>query len=158
MKTKLVSNMKTKKELIAIILSSANDNRALLIRIIVGLIFLSEGLQKFLFPQLMGAGRFLDIGFSHPVTWAYFAGTFEIICGALVLFGLFSRVAAVPLLIVMMTAFIKTKWPMMLHIGFWSMIHENNTDFALTLLLIYLLVFGSGSWSLDSKIVGTLKS
>jgi uncharacterized membrane protein YphA (DoxX/SURF4 family) len=150
--------MKSKKELGTIILFSGNDNRAILGRLIVGLIFLSEGVQKYLFPQLMGAGRFMDIGFSHPAIWAYFAGTFEIICGIMVLFGLFTRVAAVPLLTIMMTAFVKTKWPIMIHIGFWSMIHENNADFALTLLLIYLLIFGSGRWSLDTKIMGNLKS
>ena len=157
-KLKFVSAMRTKKRLGLIILASVNDNRAILVRIIVGLIFLSEGIQKFLFPTLMGAGRFLDIGFNHAAIWAYLTGTFEIICGALVLFGLFTRVAAVPLLIIMLTAFVTTKWPVMIHIGFWAMLHEYNTDFALTLLLIYLLIFGSGRWSFDSRILEVWKS
>jgi putative oxidoreductase len=150
--------MKTIKELKNIILASANDNRAIFVRLVVGLIFLSEGIQKFLFPQLMGAGRFLDIGFNHPATWAYFTGTFEIICGSLVILGLFTRAAAIPLLIILINAFVRTKWPVMIHIGFWSMVHENNTDFALTLLLIYLLIYGSGGLSVDSKIMRAGKS
>jgi uncharacterized membrane protein YphA (DoxX/SURF4 family) len=105
-----------------------------------------------LFPELLGTGRFLQIGFSHPAFWAYFTGTFEIICGAFVLFGLFTRVAATPLLIIMITAFVTTKWPILLHKGFWAMAHEYRTDFAITLLLIYLLFYGSGSCSIDSRI------
>lgn len=150
--------MRSIKESVKIILASPNDNRAVIIRLVVGLIFLSEGIQKFLFPELMGAGRFLDIGFSHPVIWAYLAGTSEIICSLLILLGVFTRVATIPLLIVMITAFAKTKWPIMLHIGFWQMIHENNIDFALTLLLIYLLIYGAGRLSFDTRIIGSLKS
>jgi uncharacterized membrane protein YphA (DoxX/SURF4 family) len=123
-----------------------------LIRLIVGLIFLSEGIQKYLFPELLGTGRFMKIGFSDPAFWAYFTGTFEIICGTFVLFGLFIRIAAIPLLIIMMTAFVTTKWPIFLHKGFWVMAHEYRTDFAMTLLLIYLLFYGSGSYSINSRI------
>ena len=144
--------MNSKKSLKTIILSTVYDNRAILVRLIVGLIFLTEGIQKYLFPEILGTGRFLQIGFSHPVFWAYFTGTFEIICGTFVLFGLFTRVASIPLLIIMITAFVTTKWPILLHKGFWAMAHEYRTDFAMTLLLIYLLFYGSGSYSIDSRI------
>jgi putative oxidoreductase len=144
--------MNSKKSLKTIILSTVYDNRAILVRLIVGLIFLTEGIQKYLFPEILGTGRFLQIGFSHPAFWAYFTGTFEIICGTLVLFGLFTRVASVPLLIIMITAFVTTKWPILLHKGLWAMTHEYRTDFAMTLLLIYLLFYGSGSYSIDSRI------
>jgi len=144
--------MKSKKGFKTFILLTVNDNRTILVRLIVGLIFLSEGIQKYLFPELAGTGRFLQIGFSHPAFWAYFAGTFEIICGTLVLFGLFTRVAAVPLCIIMITVFVATKWPILVNKGFWAMAHEYRTDFAMTLLLVYLLIYGSGRWSLDSRI------
>ena len=144
--------MNSKKSLRTIILSTVYDNRAILVRLIVGLIFLTEGIQKYLFPELLGTGRFLQIGFSHPAFWAYFTGTFEVICGTFVLFGLFTRVAAIPLLIIMITAFVTTKWPILLHKGIWAMAHEYRTDFAMTLLLIYLLFYGSGSYSIDSRI------
>lgn len=144
--------MKLKTGLKAIVLTTLNDNRTILVRVIVGLIFLSEGIQKYLFPEITGTGRFLQIGFSNPAFWAYFTGTFEIVCGILVLFGLITRMAAVPLLIIMMTAFVTTKWPILLNKGFWVMAHEYRTDFSMTLLLFYLIIFGGGRWSLDARI------
>jgi putative oxidoreductase len=139
-------------------LATINDNRSILIRLIVGLIFLSEGIQKYLFPELLGTGRFIKIGFSHPEFLAYFTGTFEIICGALVLFGLFTRLASIPLFIIMVSAFITTKWPILIDKGFWSMAHEYRTDFAMTLLLLYLIVYGGGKWSIDSGIIQSFKT
>ena len=129
-----------------------NNNSAILIRLTVGLIFLTEGIQKYLFPELLGTGRFTTIGFSNPAFWAYFTGTFEIICGILIILGLITRVTSIPLIIIMITAFISTKIPILVHKGFWPWAHEYRTDFAMTLLLIYLLIYGSGRWSVDSKI------
>lgn len=146
--------MKTYKN----IFITSNDNRAILVRLTVGLIFLTEGIQKHLFPELLGTGRFLTIGFSHPAFWAYFTGTFEIICGGLILIGLITRLASVPLIIIMITAFVTTKIPILVSKGFWPWAHEYRTDFAMTLLLIYLLIYGSGSWSVDSKISEVRKS
>ena len=150
--------MKSGKDFSTRVFSTINDNKSILIRVIVGLIFLSEGIQKFLFPELLGTGRFLKIGFSEPAFWAYFTGTFEIICGTLILIGLLSRLASIPLLIVMITAFITTKWPILIGKGFWVMAHEYRTDFAMTMLLVYMLIYGSGSWSIDSKIKKSHKS
>ena len=149
--------MKTNKGLSKFIISSGNDNRAVLVRLTVGLIFLTEGIQKFLFPQLLGTGRFLTIGFSNPSFWAYFTGSFEIVCGTLIILGLITRVASVPLIIIMITAFITTKIPILIHKGVWPWAHEYRTDFAMTLLLIYLLIYGSGGMSVDSKISGGRK-
>jgi len=135
------------------VVNTVSDNRAILIRIIVGLIFLTEGMQKFILPELLGTGRFLKIGFSNPEFWAYLTGSFEIICSFLILIGLITRLASVPLLIIMITAFVTTKWPILTEKGFWSMAHEYRTDFAMTLLLLYLIIYGSGSWSVDSEIM-----
>ena len=121
----------------------------LLIRLPVGLIFLSEGLQKYITPDATGAGRFARIGFSNPSLWSYLTGTFEIVCGSLILIGLFTRLAVIPLLIIMLVAFITTKVPLFTEKGFWSFAHEYRTDFAMTLLLIYLLLYGAGSKSID---------
>jgi putative oxidoreductase len=140
------------------IFKTEDDNRAILIRLIVGLVFLTEGIQKFLFPDLLGTGRFLTIGFSNPAFWAYFTGTFEILGGTLVLLGLITRLASVPLIIIMVTAFITTKIPILVHKGVWPWAHEYRTDFAMTLLLIYLIIYGAGRWSFDSKIAAGNKS
>ena len=138
------------------ILQITDDNKSLIPRLIVGLIFLSEGIQKFLFPALVGAGRFVKIGFSNPEFLAYFVAPFEISCGSLILSGLLTRIAAIPLFIIMMTAFITTKWPILINKGFWAMAHEYRTDFAMTLLLVFLLIYGAGKWSLDSRIFKSL--
>src|SRR5664279_2051276 len=139
--------MKTKKGLNSLIFNTDKNNSAILVRLTVGLIFLTEGIQKYLFPELLGTGRFTSIGFSNPAFWAYFTGTFEIICGTLIILGLITRVASIPLIIIMITAFITTKIPILVHKGLWPWAHEYRTDFAMTLLLIYLLIYGSGRCS-----------
>jgi putative oxidoreductase len=150
--------MKKTNRLQSIIFNAGVDNKVILIRIVVGLIFLSEGIQKFLFPDLLGTVRFEKIGFSDPAFWAYFTATFEIICSSLILIGLLIRIAAFPLIIIMVTAFITTKWPILTDKGFWTMAHEYRTDFAMTILLIYLLISGGGRWSLDLNIYKSLKT
>ncbi|HLG55232.1 MAG TPA: DoxX family protein [Vicinamibacterales bacterium] len=115
---------------------------AILIRLMVGAVFLSEGVQKFLFPDELGAGRFLKIGLSMPELLGPFVGTFEIVCGALVLLGVLTRLATIPLLIIMAVALITTKWPMLVNEGFWAMAHEARTDWSMTLGALFLLVAG----------------
>lgn len=149
--------MRTKKGVVSRIFSSVSDGRTLLPRLVVGLIFLSEGILKYLHPEIYGTARFEKIGFSDPAFWAYFTATFEIVCGILVLIGLLTRLASIPLLIVMATAFVTTKWPILMEKGFGPMVHEYRTDFAMTLLLIFLLIYGSGKWSVDSYFLKSQK-
>jgi uncharacterized membrane protein YphA (DoxX/SURF4 family) len=122
----------------------------ILIRILVGWVFISEGLQKFLFPATLGTGRFAKIGIPVPHVTAPLVGAVEIICGILVVLGLFTRWAAVPLLAVILTAIFTTKIPMLHHAGIWAMLHEARTDFSMLLGLIFLLIAGAGSWSMDN--------
>jgi uncharacterized membrane protein YphA (DoxX/SURF4 family) len=136
------------------LLRSAQTRSFILIRLIVGLVFLSEGIQKFLFPEIVGAGRFEKIGFENPEFWALFVATFEIVCGSLVLIGFLTRLASIPLLIIMITALISTKIPIFLNNGFWQMAHDSRTDFAMTLLVIFLIIYGAGNWSVDEWISG----
>ena len=143
---KTVSTIKTK------ILGTGNDNTTIIIRIIVGLIFISEGILKYKQVQWLGPGRFTELGFTHPFFWAYFTGAFEMLCGTLVLLGLFTRLASVPLMIIMLTALVTTKLPLIDTGGIWTFLHEYTTDFALTLLLILLFIRGSGKWSVDRMI------
>jgi len=150
--------MKTNKVFITYILRTANDSREIIVRLIVGLIFLTEGIQKYLFPELLGTGRFLKIGFTNPEFWAYFTGTFEIICGTFLLIGLLTRLMSIPLFIIMVVAFVTTKWSLLIEKGFWPFAHEYRTDFAMTLLLIYLLIYGGGRQSVDSKLISTPKN
>ena len=144
--------MNTFRNLTNIILCTVTDNRSILPRIIVGLVFLSEGIQKYLFPELVGAGRFEKIGFTNPEFLAYFVASFEIICGLLVLIGFLTRLASIPLIIIMTVALLTTKIPIFMDKGFWAMAHEYRTDFSMTLLIVYLLIYGAGKWSFDSKL------
>jgi putative oxidoreductase len=122
------------------------------IRLMVGGVFLSEGIQKFLFAEALGVGRFTKIGIPAPEFLAPFVGVVEIGCGLLVIIGLVTRLATVPLLIDIVVAIATTKVPMLLKAGFWAAAHEARTDYCMLLGLIFLLVVGGGSWSLDARL------
>jgi putative oxidoreductase len=124
-----------------------------LIRLAVGLIFLTQGVLKYIDPN-MGVNRFAKIGFPHPHFTAHFVGSFEIVCGFLVLIGLLTRVAAIPLLIVICTAIATTKIPGLFrpNQGFWFMVSDARTDFSMLMSLLFVIVAGAGSWSLDSHL------
>lgn len=137
--------------LLAKLTTSQAPAAVLLIRLMVGAIFLSEGLQKFLFPADVGAGRFAKIGLPAPEFLGPFVGGFEIACGALVLLGLFTRLATLPLLTIMAVALYSTKLPILLQSGFWKMAHEARTDFSMVLGSLFLLLVGAGAYSLDAR-------
>ena len=123
-----------------------------LIRLMVGWVFMSEGIQKFLFPGALGVGRFTKIGIPAPQFFGPFVGVVEIVCGALVIVGLFTRLASIPLLIDILVAIATTKIPMLSKAGFWGTMHEARTDFCMLLGLIFLLLAGSGTLSFDDRL------
>ena len=123
----------------------------ILIRLIVGFIFLSEGIQKFLYPADLGVGRFMKIGIPAPEFFAPFVGVVEIVCGTLVVIGLLIRLASIPLIIDMIVAICSTKIPMLFDKGFWAMAHEARTDWAMLLGSIFLLIVGAGRLSVDKR-------
>jgi uncharacterized membrane protein YphA (DoxX/SURF4 family) len=148
----------------AILFSTHAPGWSILVRLLVGLVvFVPEGIQKLASPDVLGAGRFTTIGIPYPEVMGPFVGIVETICGALIIIGLFTRLAALPLIIIMIVAIISTKVPILLghdfwifHVqklpryGFWSMAHEARADFDMLLGSLYLLIEGAGTWSLDS--------
>ena len=124
----------------------------LLIRVAVGAIFVSEGIQKFLFADALGVGRFAKIGIPMPGVAAPFVGVVELVGGALLLAGLATRLAAVPLVIDMLVAIGSTKIPILLKSGFWAMAHEARTDLAMLLGCAFLAIVGAGPWSADARL------
>lgn len=94
----------------------------------VGFVFLSEGIQKFRYPEIRGAGRFIKISIPYSEFFGYFVPTFEIVCGVLILIGLYTRLASIPLIIIMLTAIISSKIPILLNEGFWQMAHAARKD------------------------------
>ena len=150
----------------SIIFATRAPGWSIIVRLIVGLVvFFPEGIQKLVFPAILGAGRFANIGIPSPEILGPFVGAVETICGALVILGLLTRLAAIPLIIIMIVAILSTKIPIMLgydfwifhtpkiaRYGFWSMAHEARDDFAMLLGSLYLLIEGAGAWSLDALI------
>jgi uncharacterized membrane protein YphA (DoxX/SURF4 family) len=143
----------------------------ILIRVVVGGTFLSEGIQKFLFPDALGVGRFAKIGIPHPEVMAPFVGVFEVACGALLILGLLTRLAAIPMVVNISVAVVSTKIPILQGhglwlfslpnvktYGFWSMMHEARTDFAMFLGGIFLLVVGAGCLSFDALLAGCCRT
>jgi uncharacterized membrane protein YphA (DoxX/SURF4 family) len=124
---------------------------ALLLRILVGWVFLTEGIQKFLFPAALGYGRFAKIGIPYPHITAPFVGVVEIAFGILLLVGLATRFAVFPLLIDISVAIATTKVPILLHQGFWPAMHEGRVDFCMLLGLVAILFIGGGHISCDAK-------
>ena len=97
-------------------------------------------------------GRFIKIGIPVPEIMAPFVGVVEIVCGALVLIGLITRLAAILLIIDMVVATSTTKIPILLEKGFWAMAHEARVDWSMILGSLFLLIVGGGAWSLDRLI------
>jgi len=147
-----------------IVLGTRAPGWSILVRLIVGLVvFFPEGIQKLAFPEVLGAGRFANIGIPFPEVLGPVVGAVETICGALIILGLFTRLAAIPLIVIMIVAIVSTKIPIWLghdfwifHLpklpryGFWSMAHEARADFCMLLGSLYLLIEGGGQWSLDA--------
>jgi putative oxidoreductase len=134
------------------IIQTDRSKTTILIRLIVGAVFLSEGIQKFLFPAIRGAGRFEKIGLPSAEFLGGFVGTFEILCGACILVGFLTRIASIPLIIIMLVAIAITKSDVLANQGFWEMMHGSRTDWAMLLGSIFLLIKGGGLWSLDKII------
>jgi putative oxidoreductase len=124
----------------------------ILIRLMVGAVFLSEGIQKFLFPALRGAGRFEKIGLPTPEFLGSFVGAFEILCGAFILLGFMTRLSSIPLIIIMLVAFATTKSEVLATQGFWELLHGSRTDWAMLLGSVFLLIKGGGYASVDLRI------
>jgi putative oxidoreductase len=121
----------------------------ILIRLMVGAVFLSEGIQKFLFPAIRGAGRFEKIGLPSPEFLGSFVGAFEILCGIFILLGLLTRLASIPTLIIMLVAIFTTKSEVLVNQGFWAMLHGSRTDWTMLIGSVFLLIKGGGFWSVD---------
>jgi len=129
----------------------------LIVRLLVGLVFLLEGIKKFLFPEQWGAGRFARIGIPAPAQMAAFVGVVEIGCSLLIVVGLATRLASIALTGNILVAILTTKVPLLWRvtavsskIGFWSMQSEACTDYAMLMGLVFLLLAGSGPLSLDA--------
>lgn len=125
----------------------------ILIRVIVGLVFLVEGILKFLHPHELGVGRFQSIGIPAPQVLAPIVGAIEIAAGAAVMLGLFAGDAALLLLCVILVAIVTTKIPILLgrpvwhfapgkapYYGWLGFLHEARTDLCMLFGTVAILI------------------
>ena len=131
-----------------------------LVRLAVGGVFLSSGLVKFLFDN-QGPGRFAKIGLPAAPQLAHFVGGVEVVGGALLIVGLFVRLAALPLIIDMLVAIATTKLPLLFGVGpepvaappkivFWAFTYQARLDITMPVACVFLVSVGAGLWSLDA--------
>src|ERR1700730_8934048 len=116
-----------------LLLRTSAPRATILIRLLVGGVFLAEGIQKFLFPEALGVGRFIKIGIPAPHFFAPFVGVVEIVCGSLLIVGLLPRLVAIPLLIDITVAIITTKFPRVGKSGFWASMPEARVAYCMWL-------------------------
>jgi uncharacterized membrane protein YphA (DoxX/SURF4 family) len=124
-----------------------------LIRVVVGLVFLLEGSLKFLRPEELGAGRFEALGLPFPHYLAPLVGGIEIGAGVAIMLNIYAGDAALVLLMVIATALITTKFPILLgrplgpfpleklkEYGWLSFFHQARTDFCMLFGLLAILI------------------
>ena len=122
----------------------------MLIRVYVGLIFIGEGVLKFVRPDALGPGRFIKAGIPAGAILANFDGLLEIGCGLLILVGLATRLATLPMIADMLGALAITKVPLLWgdaplypkEGGFWDFFHEGRLEVAMLCGCVYLLIAG----------------
>lgn len=125
----------------------------ILIRVIVGVVFLTEGILKFVYPGELGVGRFAHIGLPFPHVLAPIVAAVEIAAGGALILGIYAGDAALLLLVVILTAIVSTKIPILMghplgrfapakleHYGLLSFIHEARTDLSMLFGLVAILL------------------
>jgi uncharacterized membrane protein YphA (DoxX/SURF4 family) len=125
----------------------------ILIRMMAGVVFLLEGILKFVRPDDLGAGRFAVIGFPYPHQLAPLVGGVEITGGLLILLNFYAGEAALALLFIILTALITTKIPILLgrplgpfsleklpSYGLLSFLHQARTDLSMVFGLLAVLI------------------
>jgi uncharacterized membrane protein YphA (DoxX/SURF4 family) len=131
------------------------------VRVTAGLVFVVSGLLKFVYEN-QGVGRFTKLGLPAPAVLSTFVGSVEIVCGTLLLLGLFTRLAAVPLIIDMLVAIVWTKVPFLFgpgrepisappKSGLLAFLYQARLDFAMLACVLLFLFAGAGAWSLDAR-------
>jgi putative oxidoreductase len=157
-----MENLTLRKLIDWLFVSPVSAPRAtLLVRLMAGGVFLSEGILKFVYAN-QGVGRFTKLGIPFPEFTANFIGVLEIVGGILLMAGLLTRFIAIPFIIEMVVAILTTKValylgtsplplpPALPKVGFWAVMHESRSDYAQLLNCAFLLAVGAGPWSLDA--------
>jgi putative oxidoreductase len=134
------------------LLRSENDSTTIIIRFLVGYVFLMEGIQKFVYAEKLGVGRFIKIGIPYPEIMAPFVGSCEILFAILVGIGLMVRMSSIIFIIIMFVALISTKYSVLISEGILTFSHQARNDLSMLFCSFYLVFKGSGKWAVDQKL------
>lgn len=125
------------------------DPATVIIRTIVGYIFIAEGLQKFLYSDTLGVGRFLKIGIPYAEIAAPFVGVCEVVLGSMILFGVLTRLSVLPQIVIVFVALATTQLSLLTSQGLLPFTHEARNDLLMLFGLIFLLKKGAGAYYVD---------
>lgn len=141
------------KNLIEKLINTDKDKATFIIRFIVGYIFIMEGIQKFVYSDSLGVGRFIKIGIPYAEVMAPMVGVLELIFGLFILIGFVTRISSIPQIIIMLVALSTTKLYLIAEKGLLTFSHEARNDLLMLFGLIFLLVKGSGAISIDQYLM-----
>ncbi len=131
------------------------------VRLMVGGVFLWEGIGKFHFASL-GVGRFTLLGFPMPGAMSAGIGLLESVGGACLIVGVLTRPFAILFIGEMIGVLITTKVSLYLgqsplplppvppQFGMWAVLHETRSDYAQLMSSLFLLFAGPGTLALDA--------
>lgn len=120
-----------------------------LIRLMVGVIFLLDGLQNLAFPLLYASEKLEKIGIQAAEYHDFILGGVEIAFSLLIIFGLYTRLAAISLIMIICFVIVTTKFPRFNEEGIWEGLEANRNEYAIFLGCVFLFIKGGGKWSLD---------
>ena len=128
------------------------DLVSLVLRLGLGIMFFAHGLQialgKLGGPGPQGFSKMLaGLGFSPAIFWSYLAGYSILIAGPFLILGIFTRIAAIPLVIFMLVAIYKVH----LAKGFFITNGGYEYNFIILCALIALLILGTGKYGITKK-------
>ena len=124
------------------------DAGLLILRLVVGAVFIAHGAQKLFVYGIGGAtGAFGQMGVPMPAVTAPLVAFVEFFGGIAIVLGLLTRLAALGVAMVMLGVLLLVK----LNAGFFA---PNGFEFELTLLggALALALAGPGDWSIDRRI------
>lgn len=125
----------------------------LIARIAVGWVFVEAGWGK-LHNLENVTNYFRELGIPAPEIQAPMASVTELVCGALLMLGLFTRLAALPLIVVMCVAIWTAQHEYLTSAKSWSDLFALS-EFLYIALLTWLAVYGGGFLSAD-RLLGKL--
>lgn len=111
---------------------------------IIGYVFVTSGIMKLVIPEFKG--MFAALGLPFPELTLFLVGIFEVACGMLIAGRIYARYATIPLIVIMITAILLTKVPVLYEDGILKFAFEARLDIVMLVLLALV------AWKKQEKI------